>query len=237
MKQRLYSKTPVKSLPWNRKYSNKIYSDYLRGNFKTGKVGRNCQKCKIGEENQQHLLDCRALSDSSLVVRYQDLIRAEPSTIGNILKFKFKLLQSVMPGVLWTINFSRSERKIFLLLTTWMLRNRRKNFPWCKSSTSWNEDYWSFSLLFLHPRNQLLDCLPESLFDQAQYELRVEVVLSLENSVRRGSLNWRGGENWGKWKAMETENVVARSLDIIIIPATRLATWLSELRGEPGWYR
>ena len=36
---------------------------------------------------------------------------------------------------------------------------------------------------------------------------------------------------------METENVVAWSFDIIIIPATQLATWSAELRGEPGWYR
>ena len=73
----------------------------LRGNFKTGKVERKCRKCEIEEETQQHLLECPALRDNSLVVgrpNYQDLFGAEPSIIGNILKFKFKLLQSVTPG-------------------------------------------------------------------------------------------------------------------------------------------
>ena len=67
----------------------------LRGNFKTGKVERKCQKCKqkceIEKETQQHILDCPALRDSSLVVgrpNYQDLFGAEPSIIRNILKLK-----------------------------------------------------------------------------------------------------------------------------------------------------
>ena len=50
------------------------------------------------------------------------------------------------------------------------------------------------------------NCLPESLFDQAQYipelagvvvdayELRVQVVLSLEKSVKEGLLIWPGGD-------------------------------------------
>ena len=50
------------------------------------------------------------------------------------------------------------------------------------------------------------NCLPESLFDQAQYvpelaglvddafELRVQVVLSLEDYVKQGSLIWPGGD-------------------------------------------
>ena len=49
------------------------------------------------------------------------------------------------------------------------------------------------------------NCLPESLFDQTQYvpeladvvvdayELRVQVVLSLENSVKQGIFDWPGG--------------------------------------------
>ena len=63
-------------------------------------MDRNCQKCEIEEETQQHLLDCRALSDSSLVVgspsRYQDLFRfrAEPSTIGNICQEIVELARS-----------------------------------------------------------------------------------------------------------------------------------------------
>ena len=59
------------------------------------------------------------------------------------------------------------------------------------------------------------NCLPESLFDQAQYvpelagivvdafELRVQVVLSLENSVRDGLLAWPGGDD-----TMEVDNEV-----------------------------
>ena len=45
----------------------------------------------------------QSLRDNSLMVgrpNYQDLFGAEPSIIGNILKFKFKLLQSVTPGAL-----------------------------------------------------------------------------------------------------------------------------------------
>ena len=50
------------------------------------------------------------------------------------------------------------------------------------------------------------NCLPKSLFDQAQYvpllasmvvdayELRVQVVLSLEQSVKQGLLVWPGGD-------------------------------------------
>ena len=59
------------------------------------------------------------------------------------------------------------------------------------------------------------NCLPESLFDQVQYvpelagvvvdafELRVQVVLSLENSVRDGLLAWPGGDD-----TMEVDNEV-----------------------------
>ena len=73
----------------------------LRGNFKTEKAERECRKCEIEEETQQHLLDCPALRDSSLAVgrpNYQDLFGAEPSTIGNISKLEFNLLQSVTQG-------------------------------------------------------------------------------------------------------------------------------------------
>ena len=59
------------------------------------------------------------------------------------------------------------------------------------------------------------NCLPESLFEQVQYvpelagvvvdafELRVQVVLSLENSVRDGLLAWPGGDD-----TMEVDNEV-----------------------------
>ena len=72
----------------------------LKGNFKTGMSDRNCRKCEATEETQQHLLDCPALSDSSLVLdspSYDDLFGAKPSTIGKILQFKFKLLQTISP--------------------------------------------------------------------------------------------------------------------------------------------
>ena len=72
----------------------------LKGNFKTGMSDRNCRKCEATEETQQHLLDCPALSDSSLVLgspSYDDLFGADPSTIGKILQFKFKLLQTTTP--------------------------------------------------------------------------------------------------------------------------------------------
>ena len=59
------------------------------------------------------------------------------------------------------------------------------------------------------------NCLPESLFDQAQYvpelagvvvdayELRVQVVLSLENSVKQGLLEWPGGD-----ETLDVENEI-----------------------------
>ena len=63
--------------------------------------GRKCRKCEATEETQQHLLDCTALGDNSLVLgsrRYDDLFGADPSTIGKILQYKFKLLvQTITP--------------------------------------------------------------------------------------------------------------------------------------------
>ena len=74
----------------------------LKGNFKTGMSDRRCRKCEATEETQQHLLDCTALGDNSLVLgspRYDDLFGADPSTIGKILQYKFKLLvqQTITP--------------------------------------------------------------------------------------------------------------------------------------------
>ena len=75
----------------------------LKGNFKTGMSDRKCCKCEATEETQQHLLDCTALGDNSLVLgspRYDDLFRADTSTIGKILQYKFKLLvQTITPCV------------------------------------------------------------------------------------------------------------------------------------------
>ena len=64
--------------------------------------GRKCRKCEATEETQQHLLDCTALGDNSLVLgspRYDDLFRADTSTIGKNLQYKFKLLvqQTITP--------------------------------------------------------------------------------------------------------------------------------------------
>ena len=73
----------------------------LKGNFKTGKLDEKCRKCEKSDETQEHLLECSALSDSSLTLgtpSYNDLFGADPSTIGNILKLKFNLLKSVTPG-------------------------------------------------------------------------------------------------------------------------------------------
>ena len=73
----------------------------MKGNFKTGKLDKKCRKCETTEETQQHLLDCPALSDSSLVLgstSYDDLFGADPSTIGKIFQFKFKLLQTITPS-------------------------------------------------------------------------------------------------------------------------------------------
>ena len=67
----------------------------LKGNFKTGMSDRKCRKCEATEEAQQHLLDCPALRDSSLVLgrpTYDDLFGANPTRIGKILQSKFKLL-------------------------------------------------------------------------------------------------------------------------------------------------
>ena len=72
----------------------------LKGNFKTGKLDKKCRKCEQSEETQEHLLDCPALGDSSLVLgspSYSDLFGADPSNIGHILKYKFKLLKTVIP--------------------------------------------------------------------------------------------------------------------------------------------
>ena len=66
----------------------------LKGNFKIGILDRKCRKCEATEETQEHLLDCPALMDSSLVQgrpRYDDLFGAEPSITGKILQSKFKL--------------------------------------------------------------------------------------------------------------------------------------------------
>ena len=56
--------------------------------------------CEAREETQEHLLDCPALMDSSLVQgrpRYDDLFGAEPSITGKILQSKFKLLHRITP--------------------------------------------------------------------------------------------------------------------------------------------
>ena len=77
----------------------------MKGNFKTGQLDKKCRKCETTEETQQHLLDCPALSDSSLVLgspSYDDLFGADPSTIGKILQFKFKLLQTITPCAPWS---------------------------------------------------------------------------------------------------------------------------------------
>ena len=69
----------------------------LKGNFETGMSDRKCRKCEATDETQQHLLDCPALSDSSLVrgtPSYDDLFGAKPSIIGKILQSKFKLLMT-----------------------------------------------------------------------------------------------------------------------------------------------
>jgi len=69
----------------------------VKGNFKTGMLDRKCRKCEATDETQQHLLDCPALSDSSLVrgtPSYDDLFGAKPSIIGKILQSKFKLLMT-----------------------------------------------------------------------------------------------------------------------------------------------
>ena len=72
----------------------------LKGNFKTRMSDINCRKCEATEETQQRLLDCPALGDNSLVLgspKYDDLFGADPSTIGRILQYKFKLLQKITP--------------------------------------------------------------------------------------------------------------------------------------------
>ena len=72
----------------------------LKGNFKIGILDRKCRKCEATEETQEHLLDCPALMDSSLVLgrpRYDDLFGAEPSITGKILQSKFNLLHTVTP--------------------------------------------------------------------------------------------------------------------------------------------
>ena len=119
------------------------------------------------------------------------------------------------------------------------------------------------------------NCLPESLFDQAQYvpalagvvgdafELRVQVVLSLEQSVKQGLLVWPGGDetmelmenDFGTMKQWKQKMLrpgtygdagflrlasLYLETDIFLIPALErqqrtqlLATWSSELRKQP----
>ena len=72
----------------------------LKGNFKTGMLDKKCRKCEQSEETQEHLLECPALCDSSLALcspSYIDLFGDDPSNIGHILKYKFKLLKTVIP--------------------------------------------------------------------------------------------------------------------------------------------
>ena len=72
----------------------------VKCNFKIGKNNLLCRKCEVEDEFQNHLLNCEALKDNSLVKSdytpsYEDLFSAETKKIeiiGKILMFKFKLL-------------------------------------------------------------------------------------------------------------------------------------------------
>ena len=74
----------------------------LRSNYKTGKGDLSCRACKSdNEETQRHLLQCPALSDSSLVTQnipeYEDLMGHDTEkivTCARIIKSKFKIFKT-----------------------------------------------------------------------------------------------------------------------------------------------
>ena len=68
----------------------------LKGNFKIGKTEILCRKCDSSDETQEHLMECPALIDQSLVVNpvnYQSLYGDDPTSIGRILLSKLLKLK------------------------------------------------------------------------------------------------------------------------------------------------
>ena len=74
----------------------------LKCNFKYGLTDLLCSKCRIEEENQEHLLSCTALVEKSVVnseyiPQYDDIFSNDTkklSMIGKILMIKFNLLKN-----------------------------------------------------------------------------------------------------------------------------------------------
>ena len=73
----------------------------VKCNYKNGKTDLKCRKCSIEDEEQEHLLNCVALSDNSVVTTstelptYKDLFTNDKDkikNIGQILHNKFTLL-------------------------------------------------------------------------------------------------------------------------------------------------
>ena len=71
----------------------------VKCNYKVGKTDLKCRKCLIVDEDQEHLLNCVALSDNSVISSdipsYQDLFtndKLKIKSIGQILHAKFILL-------------------------------------------------------------------------------------------------------------------------------------------------
>ena len=71
----------------------------VKCNFKAGQTDLKCRKCLSDDEDQEHLLNCPALVDNSVVIgempSYQDLFSnhtEKVTKISYILQFKFNLL-------------------------------------------------------------------------------------------------------------------------------------------------
>ena len=74
----------------------------LKSNFKQGNSDLSCRACRTDEESQRHILQCSALSDSSIltgenVPEYDDLMSQDSvkiEAIGKILNSKFKAFKN-----------------------------------------------------------------------------------------------------------------------------------------------
>ena len=69
----------------------------VKGNFKTGMLDRKCRKCEATDETQQHLLDCPALSDSSLVLGTLERLNQNKPFIEYIYIIKYLFVRRNFP--------------------------------------------------------------------------------------------------------------------------------------------
>ena len=147
---------------------------------------------------------------------------------GLHFRIYFKLLKSVMPDVLWTINFWRSERKIFFLLQLECWETGGKTFPGASPVSHVMKTKGAFVCFFsITEINYCEPLWPSKVWIESSgcsvlAKLCQERIVELARRRKLRKLKSNGNRKC--------------CLDIIVILATRLATWSSQLWGESGLY-